>query len=86
MAFFNQQDGRFGGLGANHWEQKGLPSDRGLRQLAKYVDLTDLERNREEAKIKKAQLQNMKGIDWRKYKEEKKEFKKRKRLAWMLED
>lgn len=48
--------------------------------------MTDLERNREEAKIKKAQLQNMKGIDWRKYKEEKKELKKRKRLAWMLED
>jgi hypothetical protein len=49
--------------------------------------LDDLQRNREETKTMKAQIQkSLKGTDWKKYKEDKKELKKRKRYAWMLEE
>jgi hypothetical protein len=51
--------------------------------------LNELDKNRQEAKGKKEEFMKAmkeKGMDWRKYKEEKKELKKRKRYAWMLDD
>ncbi len=64
----------------------GRPSDKASRQLAAFVDLEELERNRQETKAKKAELhaqtKNM-NIDWKKVKEDK---KKRKLQEWLKED
>jgi Tfp pilus assembly protein PilO len=56
--------------------------------MSRFLSLDDLQKNREETKARKADIQKQlnKAIDWKKYKEEKKELKKRKRYAWMLED
>ena len=49
-----QLTGRFSGTGEmSHWERKGLPSDRGLRQMSHYFDVSQINQNRQQAKKRK---------------------------------
>lgn len=49
--------------------------------------MTELEKNREEAKSKRAEVARaLAGTNWKEYNKEKKEAKKRKRMQAMLED
>lgn len=57
-ATFNSRTGSFSSAGTNsYWESVGRPPDREGRQLSSFFNLTDLERNRAEAKMKKKELQ-----------------------------
>mmetsp|Transcript_9503 Transcript_9503/g.14304 ORF Transcript_9503/g.14304 Transcript_9503/m.14304 type:complete len:225 (+) Transcript_9503:161-835(+) len=86
-ATFNAKTGSFSSTGqGTYWEQNGRPDDRAGRQMSAFFDLNDFERNREEAKLKKKQLQEMKGIDWRKYKEERKKKRQKISQRWLYED
>ena len=53
--------------------------------MSAFFDLNELEKNREEAKVKKQALQNS-GIDWKQYKDEKKIIKKKKKNEWLLHE
>lgn len=87
--YFNRNNGRFTSSqsATEHWDNIGIPADRAGRQLAHYVDLQELERNRAETKKMKEERQSHpdSSIDWKKYNQNKKEEKKRKRNAWLLE-
>eukprot|EP01031_Cornospumella_fuschlensis_P033353 gene33353-40344_t len=84
-AFFNPKHGRLSMQ--SHWEQRGIPQDRAARQLAAFVDLEELERNRQEAKqMRQAVAQSRTGKQWAEYNAQKKAEKKRRRDAWVTED
>ena len=53
--------------------------------MSAFFDINELERNREEAKSMKEQLQHS-HIDWKKYKLDKQNLKKKKRSEWLLND
>jgi hypothetical protein len=84
--YFNAQNGRFTGS-SSYWEQQGVPQDRSARQLAAFLDVKELDRNREEAKQIRQQVAKSKNSEqWKTYNEQKKLEKKRKREAWLHED
>lgn len=86
VASFGKNSGRFSGA-SSYWEANGRPTDRAGRQLAHYVDLEELEKNRAETKAKQAEMmKNMSSADWKELKEKQKEKKKRNREAWLKEE
>lgn len=85
-ASFAASNGSFALPGeGTYWDKVGRPSDRAGRQMAAFFDVSDLERNREEAREKKARLQQS-GVDWREYKEAKLQEKKKRRSEWLRDD
>lgn len=54
--------------------------------MSAFFDLSTLEKNREEAQRVKKQLQQAKNIDWRKYKEEKKQMKLKRSWLYSSDD
>lgn len=57
-ATFNSRTGSFSSAGSKtYWENVGRPTDREGRQLSAFFNLSDLEKNRAEAKMKKKELQ-----------------------------
>ena len=52
-ASFNSKAGHFIAADGTYWDKVGRPNDREGRQLSNFMDLSTLERNREEAKLKK---------------------------------
>eukprot|EP01120_Amphizonella_sp_Union-15-10_P000721 TRINITY_DN10751_c0_g1_i1.p1 TRINITY_DN10751_c0_g1~~TRINITY_DN10751_c0_g1_i1.p1 ORF type:complete len:279 (-),score=71.00 TRINITY_DN10751_c0_g1_i1:84-920(-) len=86
--FFNTKTGRFQSSGdySNHWEKKGLPSDRDGRMMAHYFDLDAYQEQMREAKRRK--LEEPEPIVGKKpskkaiiaYYKKKKEERKRKKL------
>eukprot|EP01039_Chlorochromonas_danica_P010287 gene10287-11384_t len=84
-AFFNRNDGRF--TGQDYWDSKGIPRDRSARQLSRYMDLNELEANREEARRRRQEVtQSRSAAEWAAHNAAKKQEKKRKREAWLVED
>lgn len=87
---FNAKTGAFSGAGGdNYWSRVGRQSDREGRQMAAFFDLDSFAQNREEAKRKKQELQNMSKrgqIDWRKRKEEANQQRKRQKQSWLYDD
>jgi hypothetical protein len=82
---FNSQSGRFTTLKSHLHTETGQNIDRSLRQLGHYMDINELERNREEAKLKKQTAsQPPQGGNWREFNKEKKEEKKKKKLDSLL--
>ena len=61
----------------------GRPDDREGRQMHNFFDINTLEQNRKEAEEKKKQLKN---VDWRKYKEDRKKRKRLMKERWLHED
>jgi hypothetical protein len=85
-ASFSLTNGAFSLVGTeSYWDKVNRPNDREGRQMSAFFDLNDLDKNRQEAKRKQEVLKKS-GIDWRKYKEEKKAMRKKKRNEWLLKD
>ena len=83
-ASFNSNSGRFDYSGdGSYWERMGRPDDREGRQMHNFFDISTLENNRKEAEEKKKQLKN---VDWRKYKEDRKKRKRLMKERWLHED
>lgn len=86
IASFATTNGSFASVGTgSYWDKVGRPNDRAGRQMAVFFDVNELERNREEARDKKTRLQQS-GIDWRVYKEQKQQEKKKRRSEWLRDD
>jgi hypothetical protein len=75
--------------------QMGRPDDKAGRQLGVFMDLSELEQNREKYKAIKEQRQAVSAggrkrsgehTDWSKLKGDKKAEKKKKTNAWLQED
>lgn len=88
VASFNRQKGSFSHSGAmSYWEMKNRQDDKAGRQLEAFVDLKELERNREETKVLRANNPIKKSAkEWAKINQEKKNQKKRKLNSWLYED
>ena len=85
-ASFNSKTGAISEVGEQgYFEKRGRPSDREGRQMSAFFDLSTFEQNRIEAAEKKRKLQTS-GIDWKKYKEEKKKKRFRLKNSWLYED
>ena len=85
-ASFNSKTGSISEVGElGYYEKRGRPTDREGRQMSAFFDLSTFEENRAEAAEKKRKLQNS-GIDWKKYKEEKKKKRFRLKNSWLYED
>ena len=83
-ASFNTNSGRFDYSGdGSYWERMGRPDDREGRQMHNFFDISTLENNRKEAEEKKKQLKN---VDWRKYKEDRKKRKRLMKERWLHDD
>lgn len=86
-AKFNRVTGRFDALGGEEYFAKaGIPTDRAGRQMSAFFNMTEFEKNREEYKRKKLQLQTTKSIDWKKYNAQKKAQKRKRQNQWLFED
>ncbi len=68
--------------------QKGRQTDKAGRQLQAFIDLEELEKNREETRKMKESSANQKKnyTEWQKQNGGKKDDKKRKAAAWLYED
>ena len=85
-ASFNSKTGAISEVGElGYYEKRGRPTDREGRQMSAFFDLNTFEQNRAEAAEKKRKLQTS-GIDWKKYKEEKKKKRFRLKNSWLYED
>lgn len=85
-ATFNKKSGVFASsTNDSYWDKVGRSSDRAGRQLSSYFDVSQLDKNREEATIKRRKLQ-LSNIDWTEFKREKKLEKEKKRNLWLLND
>ena len=85
-ASFNSKTGAISEVGElGFFEKRGRPTDREGRQMSAFFDLSTFEQNRAEAAEKKRKLQTS-GIDWKKYKEEKKKKRFRLKNSWLYED
>lgn len=62
-----------------------MAADRAGRQMSHFFNMTDLEKNREEAKALKEKLKR-KNIDWKKVAAEKKAKKQKQKNEWMFQD
>jgi hypothetical protein len=86
VASFSSRNGAFSSGGtSSYWDQVGRANDREGRQMSTYFDMTSFEKNREDAKRKKEDLQNS-GTDWKKYKDDKKQKKQRLTNKWLYEE
>ncbi|KAG1703147.1 hypothetical protein DVH05_008059 [Phytophthora capsici] len=86
QAKFNRLTGKYEQLGGDdYWENAGIASDRAGRQMSHFFDMSELEKNREEAVRRREQLKR-KNIDWKKITAEKKAKKKKKRNEWLYTD
>eukprot|EP01038_Epipyxis_sp_PR26KG_P008303 gene8303-11234_t len=85
VASFNKKNGSFNMSGTgSYWNQVGRPEDKQGRQLSAFIDLEELEKNRQEYKLmKETKIQN--NIDWSKVKQDKIKDKKRKLNSWLYE-
>jgi hypothetical protein len=85
-ATFNAKSGAFStGGNYTYWDKVGRSNDKEGRQLEAFLDTKILEKNREDYKKKKLELQQA-DIDWKKVKEEKMKVKKLKAKQWLLKD
>lgn len=85
-AKFNRLTGKYEQLGGDdYWQNAGIASDRAGRQMSHFFDVTELEKNREEARRRKEQLKR-KNIDWKKITAEKKAKKQKQRNEWLFVD
>jgi hypothetical protein len=79
--FFNKRTNRFQPV-ANHWESKGLPTDREGRQLAAFFDVDSYQQLQAQSAISKKSKQPKQSAKyWKKVKEEKKKKKYAKAYA-----
>ncbi|GMF11698.1 unnamed protein product [Phytophthora lilii] len=86
QAKFNRLTGKYEQLGGDeYWQNAGIASDRAGRQMSHFFDLTELEKNREEARRRKEQLKR-KHIDWKKISAEKKAKKRKQQNEWLYTD
>jgi hypothetical protein len=74
--------GRFGVAG-DHFERKGIASDKAGRQLSSFFDVDSLEENRAQAARQREQLRQRKDIDWKEVKKQKTASKRRKQSEWL---
>uniref|UniRef100_A0AAV1T690 WW domain-containing protein n=1 Tax=Peronospora matthiolae TaxID=2874970 RepID=A0AAV1T690_9STRA len=85
-AKFNRLTGKYEQLGGDeYWQNAGIAADRAGRQMSHFFDMTELEKNREEARRRKEQLKR-KNIDWKKISAEKKAKKQKQRNEWLFTD
>lgn len=85
-AKFNRLTGKYEQLGGDeYWQNAGIAPDRAGRQMSHFFDMTELEKNREEARRRKEQLKR-KHIDWKKITAEKKAKKQKQRNEWLYTD
>ncbi|CEG43741.1 Predicted Rho GTPase-activating protein [Plasmopara halstedii] len=85
-AKFNRLTGKYEQLGGDdYWKNAGIATDRAGRQMSHFFDMTELERNREEARRRKEQLKR-RNIDWKKIAAEKKAKKRKQRNEWLFID
>lgn len=85
-AKFNRLTGKYEQLGGDdYWQNAGIAPDRAGRQMSHFFDMTELEKNREEARRRKEQLKR-KNIDWKKITAEKKAKKQKQRNEWLYTD
>ncbi|KAK1948343.1 WW domain-binding protein 4 [Phytophthora citrophthora] len=86
QAKFNRLTGKYEQLGGDdYWQNAGIASDRAGRQMSHFFDMSELEKNREEAVRRKEQLKR-KNIDWKKISAEKKAKKQKQRNEWLYTD
>ncbi|GMF59478.1 unnamed protein product [Phytophthora fragariaefolia] len=86
QAKFNRLTGKYEQLGEDeYWQNAGMASDRAGRQMSHFFDMTELEKNREEARRRKEQLKR-RHIDWKKISAEKKAKKQKQRNEWLYTD
>ncbi|KAF4139512.1 WW domain-containing protein [Phytophthora infestans] len=86
QAKFNRLTGKYEQLGGDeYWQSAGMASDRAGRQMSHFFDMSELEKNREEARRRKEQLKR-KNIDWKKITAEKKAKKQKQRNEWLYTD
>jgi hypothetical protein len=86
VASFNSQNGRFANAGSEtYYEKQGIPADREGRQMSHFFDISSLDENRRQAEQMKRDRQQMKGYDWKSYKEQKKAKRQKTRNAWLYE-
>ena len=84
QATFNSRTGQFGSADATtYWEATGRPNDKDGRMMHHFFDVNTLEQNRIDAVEKQKKL---KKYDWRKYKEMKKDEKRKRRVQALLRD
>lgn len=97
MASFNQHSGRFSAAsmgpeehGLSYWDKVGRPEDKAGRQLSAFIDLKDLERNRQEHAAKRQQPQFQKSAykAWKQRNEgiDYKMLAKKRKQGWLYED
>ena len=85
-AKFNRLTGKYEQLGGDeYWQNAGIAADRAGRQMSHFFDMSELEKNREEARHRKEQLKR-KNIDWKKISAEKKAKKQKQRNEWLFTD
>ncbi|KAL4170040.1 hypothetical protein KRP22_010949 [Phytophthora ramorum] len=85
-AKFNRLTGKYEQLGGeDYWQHAGIAPDRAGRQMSHFFDMTELEKNREEAQRRKEQLKR-KNIDWKKITAEKKAKKQKQKNEWLYTD
>ncbi|KAG6610114.1 WW domain-binding protein 4 [Phytophthora cinnamomi] len=85
-AKFNRLTGKYEQLGGDeYWQNAGIAPDRAGRQMSHFFDMTELEKNREEARRRKEQLKR-RNIDWKKITAEKKAKKQKQRNEWLYTD
>ncbi|CAI5747345.1 unnamed protein product [Peronospora destructor] len=85
-AKFNRLTGKYEQLGGDdYWQNAGIAADRAGRQMSHFFDMTELEKNREEAVRRKEQLKR-KNIDWKKIMAEKKAKKQKQKNEWLFTD
>jgi hypothetical protein len=67
--------------------QRGIPQDRSARQLSNFMDLQELDNNREQSRSTRLEASRSKnGEQWKQHNMMKKVEKKRKRDAWLLQE
>uniref|UniRef100_K3W6U1 WW domain-containing protein n=1 Tax=Globisporangium ultimum (strain ATCC 200006 / CBS 805.95 / DAOM BR144) TaxID=431595 RepID=K3W6U1_GLOUD len=85
-AKFNRITGKYEQMGGDdYWHSMGVANDKAGRQMSHFFNMTDLEKNREEAKLLKEKLKR-KNIDWKKVAAEKKAKKQKQKNEWMYQD
>lgn len=85
-AKFNRLTGKYEQFGGDaYWQMQGVAPDRAGRQMSHFFNMTDLDKNREEAKVLKEKLKR-KNIDWKKVAAEKKAKKQKQKNEWMFQD
>lgn len=85
-AKFNRVTGKFEPVGGDeYWERRGVASDRAGRQMSHFFDMTDLEKNRADAKVLREKLKRQ-NIDWKKVTAEKKAKKQKQKNEWLYQD